>query len=78
MEKHWVEDLFPPFYTYTSDKSTTSQEEEGKDSPSLEPNDEEEYIKRIQEMYDRVRIDLNQIEKERQQKCIQVRMRSTE
>ncbi|XP_033637406.1 coiled-coil domain-containing protein 160 homolog [Asterias rubens] len=73
MEKHWVEDLFPPFYTYTLDKSTTSQEEEGKDSPSLKPHDdEEEYIKRIQEMYDRVRIDLNQIEKERQQKCIQV------
>ncbi len=72
MEKHWVEDLFPPFYTYTLDKSATSPEA-GKSSPSLETNDEEQFIKRVQEMYDRVRIDLNQIEKERHQKCIQVR-----
>ncbi|XP_022101997.1 coiled-coil domain-containing protein 160 homolog [Acanthaster planci] len=73
MEKHWVEDLFPPFYTYTLDQD----ENVGTTSPSHqaeveEKDDNGEDLQRIQRLYDRVRIQLNHKHKESRQKCIQV------
>ena len=74
MQKHWVEELFPPFYTYTLDTPATSTSEH---NPTWAPDDDDgKNSRRIQEMYDRVRIDLNKIELERHQKCIQVSLQN--
>ncbi|XP_038050755.1 coiled-coil domain-containing protein 160 homolog isoform X2 [Patiria miniata] len=75
MEKHWVEDLFPPFYTFSLGEDETASPRTASPSQGKGPNDEEEEegdLKRIQKLYDRVRIELNRKEKEARQKCIQV------
>ncbi|XP_077987335.1 uncharacterized protein LOC144441943 [Glandiceps talaboti] len=59
MEKHWVEELFPPYYTYSTEEILTKYEEE---TPPME---------KVKALYEKVRQEINIERAANQQKAVQ-------
>ncbi|XP_070539053.1 coiled-coil domain-containing protein 160 homolog [Ptychodera flava] len=59
MEKHWVEELFPPYYTYSTEEIIAKYE---KETPPMD---------KVKALYEQVRQEINAERKSHQQKAVQ-------